>query len=110
MTLAIVKLLPDPVMPSSVWNRSPFSKPRPSASMASGWSPAGSMGVTNSNSGTGFERTGGVRQLRPRFGFAFAFARRIPVSVGRDLLGRHSLQLVPDLVDLAIELVEVAGV
>ena len=38
---AMVALLPEPVMPSSVWNRSPRSMPSASAAMAFGWSPAG---------------------------------------------------------------------
>jgi len=41
MTLATVKVLPEPVTPSSTWERRPCSSPRVSASIASGWSPAG---------------------------------------------------------------------
>ncbi|MDQ0591483.1 hypothetical protein QFZ47_005592 [Variovorax paradoxus] len=37
----MVKVLPDPVTPSSVWNTSPSSTPSTSPSMAFGWSPAG---------------------------------------------------------------------
>src|SRR5215472_2423344 len=61
MTLAIVKVLPEPVTPSSVWNASPSWIPSTSPAMASGWSPAGGYGrkswngepgyVTNSPSG-----------------------------------------------------------
>ena len=41
MTLAIVKVLPDPVTPKSVWCFMPAFRLRVSFSMASGWSPAG---------------------------------------------------------------------
>ena len=41
MTLAIVKVLPDPVTPSKVCSSSPLSRPMDRASMAWGWSPAG---------------------------------------------------------------------
>ena len=61
MTLAIVKVLPEPVTPSSVWNARPSSMPSHSCAMAVGWSPAGGYGwnswngepgnVTNSPSG-----------------------------------------------------------
>ena len=39
MTLAMVKVLPEPVTPSSVWYRSPRRMPSLSAATASGWSP-----------------------------------------------------------------------
>ena len=42
MVQATVALLPDPVMPRRVWNRSPRSNPSESWPMALGWSPAGS--------------------------------------------------------------------
>ena len=41
MTLAMVKVLPDPVTPSSTCSFSPFSMPSASAAMACGWSPEG---------------------------------------------------------------------
>jgi hypothetical protein len=41
MTFAIVKVLPLPVTPSKVWQRSPRSTPSTSWAMACGWSPVG---------------------------------------------------------------------
>ena len=41
MTFAMVKVLPEPVTPSSVWYDSPSRMPSTSFSIASGWSPAG---------------------------------------------------------------------
>ena len=41
MTLAIVKVFPEPVTPSSVWKRSPRASPAVSSAIARGWSPAG---------------------------------------------------------------------
>ncbi len=41
ITLAMVKVLPDPVTPSRVRCARPPSRPSVSARMASGWSPAG---------------------------------------------------------------------
>src|SRR5207302_7983615 len=38
---AIVAVLPVPVAPTSVWNRSPATRPSPSVSIARGWSPVG---------------------------------------------------------------------
>src|SRR5207249_2067143 len=49
---AMVALLPLPVMPRRVWNRSPRSTPVASASMAPGWSPAGAKSETTLNGGT----------------------------------------------------------
>ena len=46
MVQAMVALLPEPVMPSSVWNRSPRSMPSASVAMAFGWSPAGAKSET----------------------------------------------------------------
>jgi hypothetical protein len=37
----MVKVLPEPVTPSSTWSRSPRSIPAISSAIASGWSPAG---------------------------------------------------------------------
>ncbi len=51
---AMVALLPLPVMPSSVWNRSPRSRPLVNSAMAVGWSPEGSKSDTMRN---GFEET-----------------------------------------------------
>src|SRR5215213_8613111 len=45
MTLATVIVLPDPVTPRSVWNRSPRSTPLNSSAIARGWSPAGWKGA-----------------------------------------------------------------
>ena len=41
MTLAIEKVLPDPVTPSRVWWGRPASSPSTNWRMASGWSPVG---------------------------------------------------------------------
>src|SRR5829696_6027286 len=41
MTRAIVWVLPLPVTPSRVWERSPASRPEASLSIACGWSPVG---------------------------------------------------------------------
>jgi hypothetical protein len=49
MTFAIVKVLPEPVTPSSVWNDSPSFTPSTSLAIASGWSPAGWNGWWSSN-------------------------------------------------------------
>ena len=49
MVQAIVALLPEPVMPSRVWYRSPLAMPSLSAAMAAGWSPAGSNSETIRN-------------------------------------------------------------
>lgn len=46
MVHAIVALLPDPVMPNSVWKRSPRVMPSASEAIAVGWSPAGWYGDT----------------------------------------------------------------
>src|SRR5262245_5234147 len=46
MVQATVALLPDPVMPSSVWYRSPLTMPSLSAATAPGWSPAGANSDT----------------------------------------------------------------
>ncbi len=51
ITAAVVKLLPDPVIPRRVWKRSPRSIPSASAAIASGWSPAGVRSVTSSSAG-----------------------------------------------------------
>src|SRR4051812_7567591 len=52
MVHAIVALLPEPVMPSSVWNRSPRLTPSASLAMACGWSPAGWKSETTLKSDT----------------------------------------------------------
>ncbi len=52
ITPAIVNDLPDPVMPSRVWNRSPASTPSTSASIAAGWSPDALNSETSSMGGT----------------------------------------------------------
>jgi hypothetical protein len=41
ITLAMVKVLPEPVTPSSTWSFSPPDTPSMSWRIASGWSPAG---------------------------------------------------------------------
>ena len=79
MTAAVVKLLPEPVMPSSVWNRSPRSMPSASAAIASGWSPAGDRSVTSSSAGIN----------------AMLTARYDSYS------GGPGAEVVPELVDLA---------
>ncbi len=52
MVQAMVAVLPEPVIPSRVWNRSPRSTPSTSPAMAWGWSPAGRKGETTSKGGT----------------------------------------------------------
>lgn len=49
MTFAIVKVLPEPVTPSSVWYFIPASKPAVSFAIASGWSPVGANGECKRN-------------------------------------------------------------
>src|SRR5262245_31945753 len=49
MTLATVKVLPEPVIPSSVWKRSPRRNPSMSWRIASGWSPVGENSETRRN-------------------------------------------------------------
>ena len=46
---AMVADLPDPVIPSSVWKRSPRLMPSLSAAIAVGWSPAGANEDTTRN-------------------------------------------------------------
>ncbi len=46
MTLAMVKVLPEPVTPKRVCSERPFSTPAARASMAWGWSPEGWKGLT----------------------------------------------------------------
>ena len=48
MTLAIVKVLPEPVTPSRVCSSRPRFTPLARASIASGWSPEGLNSETNS--------------------------------------------------------------
>ena len=55
-----MKDLPDPVMPSSVWYRSPASTPAASCAIAFGWSPAAWKSDTSSNSATRPPYAGGV--------------------------------------------------
>ena len=45
MTLAIVKVLPEPVTPSSVWNDRPSSMPSTSVSIAVGLVAGGQIGL-----------------------------------------------------------------
>src|SRR5688500_695532 len=52
MVQAMVADFPEPVMPSSVWNRSPRSTPSAKAAIADGWSPAGWKSDTTLNGGT----------------------------------------------------------
>ena len=40
ITCAIVDVVPEPVTPGSVWNRSPAANPSMSFFIASGWEPA----------------------------------------------------------------------
>src|SRR5262245_15889339 len=47
ITLATVKVLPEPVTPSKVWCFVPDKIPSVSLAMAAGWSPAGSNGATS---------------------------------------------------------------
>ena len=57
MVQPMVALLPDPVMPRSVWKRSPRWMLSVSAAMAVGWSPAGSKSDTILNGGTVVDAT-----------------------------------------------------
>ena len=57
MVQPIVALLPEPVMPSSVWKRSPRVMLSARSSMARGWSPAGSKSDTIWNGGTVIDAT-----------------------------------------------------
>ena len=72
---AMVALLPEPVMPSSVWNRSPRSSPCVSPSIALGWSPAGSNSDTTLN-GWRLDGVGFVAMSRAYRGGVTA--RRLP--------------------------------
>ena len=47
MTCAAVKVLPEPVTPSSTWSRSSALMPSTSSAMAVGWSPLGSYSDTS---------------------------------------------------------------
>ena len=49
MTLAIVKVLPEPVTPNNTCAGSPFLMPVVNCAMASGWSPVGEKADTKSN-------------------------------------------------------------
>ena len=60
MTLAMVKVLPEPVTPSSVWYACPPSRPSTSPRIASGWSPCGS----NADSTMKREREDPLRLVR----------------------------------------------
>jgi hypothetical protein len=53
MTFAIVKVLPEPVTPSSVWWRRFLRMPSVSSAIAFGWSPAGSNSDTTRNARPG---------------------------------------------------------
>ena len=44
----MVKVLPEPVTPRSVWRSTPFSRLEVILEMASGWSPEGTMSVIRS--------------------------------------------------------------
>src|SRR3954452_21608709 len=81
MVHAMVALCPLPVMPSRVWNRSPRSTPVASASMAPGWSPAGSKSETTLNGGTGGSYRGGVSST-PGLRQDYAGTRRGPAEIG----------------------------
>ena len=61
ITLAMVKVLPEPVTPSSTWSRSLPCKPATRSRMAAGWSPFGSKGETTwrARAGGGDGRRGG---------------------------------------------------
>ncbi len=49
MTLAAVKVLPEPVTPSKVWRSKPLVRPSDNAEIAFGWSPAGVSVVASLN-------------------------------------------------------------
>ena len=57
MTFAIVKVLPEPVTPSSVWKARPSWMPSTSLAIASGWSPAGAIRLVQ------FERAVGESEV-----------------------------------------------
>src|SRR5450432_2559728 len=49
MTLAMLNVLPEPVIPRSTWQRSPLSMPRHISAIARGWSPRGMNSETSWN-------------------------------------------------------------
>src|SRR5690606_7443192 len=63
---AMVADLPEPVMPSRVWKRSPASMPAASSSMACGWSPEGANSDTTWKGGMPPQGTGDLCQERVR--------------------------------------------
>jgi hypothetical protein len=63
MTFAIVKVLPEPVTPRSVWCFAPEEIASVSFAMACGWSPAGWYGETISNINVQPKRRSETRQL-----------------------------------------------
>src|ERR1019366_4039653 len=79
MTLAMVIVLPEPVTPRRVWNRSPRSSPAVSSLMARGWSPAGRKGAWRSKLApgileytvSGFVRVGAKNKLQRRVNSLF---------------------------------------
>ena len=95
---AMVALLPEPVMPSSVWNRSPRSMPSASCAMAFGWSPAGAKSETTLNGGTdrcyrggvtlppgGESAAGGRARIWSHTSATRGAARRVPRVVDHDV-------------------------
>src|SRR5687767_3359815 len=77
-TLATVIVFPDPVTPSSVWNRSPRTIPSDSSAIARGWSPAGAKGAWRSKD------AGGMPEYST-FGISLVGARPLPLLSGQVL-------------------------
>ena len=98
ITFAIVKLFPEPVIPSSVWKRSPFASPRPTAAIASGWSPAGARSVTRSNKGTEREYRRGETAT-----FSTPGSTRPSAPVRSAGAADALLEICPDFRDLILE-------
>src|SRR5690606_28870357 len=85
MILAIVKVLPVPVAPSSVWKRRPSFRPSTRAPIASGWSPFGVNEVCTFSGMT-------PHATRPG-----CVGGRAGLPAGRGLLGLHG-ELAPEQV------------
>ena len=78
MTLAIVKVLPLPVTPWRISRAAPCSKPRQTASMASGWSPMGAKGAD---------------RRKPAGPETRSFSNRVSTLLHADALGEEDLIL-----------------
>src|SRR3990167_6170377 len=85
ITLAMVKVLPEPVTPSRVWNTSPSFTPSTSCRIASGWSPAGGYGRNSSKGEPGNMRDSpsGGASLTPSISGSFGVGGRVGRGIGR---------------------------